>query len=73
MATFVIETNDNFAYNKIMDFVRTRSLTFCKNINSSGVTLELIGTVSDFNFFETLTDEINVAKGEQVVFLNEAY
>lgn len=51
MATFFITTASEYAYEKVMEIVRQRSLTFSKYTKNGTYHLEIIGESDDFHAF----------------------
>lgn len=63
MASFTIRVNNDHAFDKIMDIVRERSLTHSKDSVGGTVSIEILGSPTDYKIFEDFANSFNKAKG----------
>jgi hypothetical protein len=52
MATFYLTTGSDSSYDKIMEYLISRSLTFSKDTSSGPVKLEIMGNTNDYIYFK---------------------
>jgi hypothetical protein len=71
MATFFIKTNNEGAYNRIMETLVSKGLTHSKTKVFGTDEIEIIGSAEDFKFFMNQISEINSAVGETVALISE--
>lgn len=56
MATFYLTTPSDSSYDKIMEYLISRSLTFSKDTSSGPIRLEIMGNTNDYNYFKEQID-----------------
>jgi hypothetical protein len=56
MITFYLTTASDSSYDKIMEYLISRSLTFSKDTSSGPVRLEIMGNANDYKHFKDQVD-----------------
>lgn len=56
MAAFIISTASDSSYDKIMEYLISKSLTFSKDTAGGPIMLEIHGNTNDYTYFKNMIE-----------------